>query len=93
MHQYKNSTLAQSVFCKVINLTKRINEEPFNILKRLFPNQNFGANDENILVIQRISNSIDELLHNLKDEIFVDIYQKYSQPEILGNSINYFVNI
>ena len=92
MYQYKNSTLAQSVFCKVINLTKRINEEPFNILKRLFPNQNFGANDENVLFIQKISNSIDELLHNLKDEIFVDIYQKYSQPEILGNSINYFVN-
>ena len=93
MHQYKNSTLAQSVFYKVINLAKRINEEPFIILKRLFPNQNFGPNDENILFIQKISNSIDELLHNLNDEIFVDIYQKYSQPEILGNSINYFVNI
>ena len=93
MHQYKNSTLAQSVFYKVIILTKRINEEPFNILKRLFPNQNFGPNDENVLNIQKISKSIDELLHNLKDEIFADIYQKYSQPEILGNSINYFVNI
>ena len=93
MHQYKNSTLAQSVFYKVITLTKRIKEEPFNILKRFFPNQNFGQNDENSLFIQKISKSIDELLHNLKDEIFVDIYQKYSQPEILGNSINYFVNI
>jgi hypothetical protein len=93
MHQYKNSTLAQSVFCKVINLTKRINEKPFNILKRLFPNQNFGSSDENVLFIQKISNTIDELLHNLKGEIFVDIYQKYSQPEILGNSINYFLNI
>ena len=93
MHQYKNSTLAQSVFYKVITLTKRIKEEPFNILKRFFPNQNFGQNDENCLFIQKISKSIDELLHNLKDEIFVDIFQKYSQPEILGNSINYFVNI
>lgn len=93
MHQYKNSTLAQSVFYKVITLTKRIKEEPFNILKRFFPNQNFGQNDENSLFIQKISKSIDELLHNLKDEIFVDIFQKYSQPEILGNSINYFVNI
>lgn len=93
MHQYKNSTLAQSVFYKVITLTKRIKEEPFNILKRFFPNQNFGQNDENSLFIQKISKSIDELLHNLKGEIFVDIYQKYSQPEILGNSINYFVNI
>ena len=93
MHQYKNSTLAQSIFYKVITLTKRIKEEPFNILKRLFPNQNFGPNDENVFCIQKISKSIDELLHNLKDEIFVDIYQKYSQPEILGNSINYFVNI
>lgn len=93
MHQYKNSTLAQSVFYKVITLTKRIKEEPLNILKRFFPNQNFGQNDENCLFIQKISKSIDELLHNLKDEIFVDIFQKYSQPEILGNSINYFVNI
>ena len=93
MHQYKNSTLAQSVFYKVITLTKRIKEEPLNILKRFFPNQNFGQNDENCLFIQKISKSIDELLHNLKGEIFVDIYQKYSQPEILGNSINYFVNI
>ena len=93
MHQYKNSTLAQSVFYKVITLTKRIKEEPLNILKRFFPNQNFGQNDENSLFIQKISKSIDELLHNLKGEIFVDIYQKYSQPEILGNSINYFVNI
>ena len=34
---------------------------------------------------------INDLLHNLNSEYFVDIYEKYLSPEFLGDSINYFL--
>ena len=48
---------------------------------------------ENVNLIQKALIVIDELLHNLNADYFIDIYQKYSQPDILGNSINYFLNM
>ena len=93
LYPYKNSILAQTVFIKVMNLTKRLKEEPLDILKKIFPKENFNLNSETIALIQKASIVIDELLHNLNADYFNDIYQKYSQPEILGNSINYFLNM
>ena len=93
LYPYKNSVLAQTVFCKVINLTKRISGEPLEILKNIFSEEKLSLDKENINLIQNASIVIDELLHNLNADYFRDIYQKYSQPDILGNSINYFLNM
>jgi hypothetical protein len=93
LYPYKNSTLAQTVFCKVINLTKRLKDEPLDILKKIFPKENFEFNSETVALIQKASFVIDELLHNLNSDYFINIYQKYSQPEMLGSSINYFLNM
>jgi hypothetical protein len=93
LYPYKNSTLAQTVFCKVINLTKRLKGEPLDILKKIFPEENFEFSSETVALIQKASFVIDELLHNLNSDYFIDIYKKYSQPEMLGSSINYFLNM
>ena len=93
LYPFKNSVLAQTVFCKVINLTKRISGEPLEILKNIFSEEKLSLDKENINLIQNASIVIDELLHNLNADYFRDIYQKYSQPDILGNSINYFLNM
>ena len=93
LYPYKNSILAQTVFCKVISLTKRINDEPLNILKNIFHDENYELNSETIFLIQKASFVIDELLQNLNSDYFEEIYKKYSQPEILGDSVNYFLNI
>ena len=93
LYPYKNSTLAQTVFCKVINLTKRLKGEPLDILKKIFPEENFEFTSETVALIQKASFVIDELLHNLNSDYFIDIYKKYSQPEMLGSSINYFLNM
>ena len=38
-----------------------------------------------------ISNVINHLLKNLNSDYFTEIYEKYKRPEILGDSINYFL--
>ena len=93
LYPLKNSVLAQTVFCKVIYLTKGINSEPLELLKKVFTEEELRLDNENINLIQNASKVIDELLHNLNADYFRDIYQKYSQPDILGNSINYFLNM
>ena len=93
LYPFKNSILAQTVFCKVVNLTKRL-KNPKEILKIIFPpEENLELYKENINQIDKASIVIDELLHNLNAEYFVDIYQWYGQPDILGSSINYFLNM
>ena len=93
LYPFKNSTLAQSVFCKVVTLTERKNYNPLKVLKSIFPEDNFDMDSDNVKLIQKALIVIDELLHNLDADYFIDIYQKYSQPDILGNSINYFLNM
>ena len=93
LYPFKNSILAQTVFCKVVNLTKRL-KNPMEILKNIFPSEeNLELYKENINQIGKASIVIDELLHNLNAEYFVDIYQWYRQPDVLGSSINYFLNM
>ena len=93
LYPFKNSILAQTVFCKVVNLTKRL-KNPNDILKNIFPaEENLDLNKENIDLIDKASTVVDELLHNLNADYFVDIYQRYGQADILGNSINYFLNM
>lgn len=87
LYSIKNSILAQAVFCKVIGLTKK-DKNPFEILKKIFPEENFESK-ENVQLFDKALFVINELLQNLNAEYFIDIYQKYSQPEILGNTINY----
>ena len=93
LYPFKNSILAQTVFCKVVTLTERKNYNPLHVLKTIFPEENFEMDSENVNLIQKALIVIDELLHNLNADYFIDIYQKYSQPDILGNSINYFLNM
>ena len=93
LYPLKNSVLAQTVFCKIIYLTKGINSEPLELLKKVFTEEELSLDSETINIIQNASKVIDELLHNLNADYFRDIYQKYSQPDILGNSINYFLNM
>jgi len=81
LYPIKNSILAQSVFCKVISLTRGEKYDPLNMLKIIFPQQNLPLN---IGVIIKSLEIIDELLYNLEAEYFKDIYQKYFQPHILG---------
>ena len=93
LYPFKNSILAQTVFCKVVTLIERKNYNPLHVLKTIFPEENFEMDSENVNLIQKALIVIDELLHNLNSDYFIDIYQKYSQPDILGNSINYFLNM
>ena len=86
----ENSVLAQTVFGKVMNLTRGKEYDSIKVLKGIFPEGNFNNND-NIILMKEISNFINNLLQNLKCEYFKDIYEKYSRPEILGESINYFL--
>lgn len=87
LYSIKNSILAQAVFCKVISLTRK-DKNPLEILKNIFPEENYESK-ENIQLFDKSLFVINELLQNLNAEYFVDIYQKYSQPDILGNSINF----
>ena len=89
-YPFNNLIIAITVFCKVSNLTKGKDFNPFEPLKKIFPQM--ILNQENIDLISKLSNSINLLLNNINSVYFKDIYQKYSQPEILGNSINYFIN-
>ena len=75
-----------------MTLTRGNNYDSFDKLKNIFPKENLEQFNENIDLIRKISFVMDELLHNLKSEYFTDIYEKYSQPNLLGNSINYFLN-
>jgi hypothetical protein len=93
LYPFKNSILAQSVFCKVVTLTERKNYNPLQVLKNIFPDENFDMDSENVNLIQKALIVIDELLHHLDADYFTDIYQKYSQQDILGKSINYFLNM
>ena len=90
---FKNSILSQIVFCKVVNLTRDKNYKPLEVLKEIFPKDHLKFDSENSESFLKASNVIDELLHNLTSDYFKDIYQKYSQPNALGNSINYFLNM
>ena len=87
----KNSTLAQTVFGKVMNLTRGNNYESIEILKGIFPGEDLETNGKNMKLMNDISNVINHLLKNLNSDYFTDIYEKYKRPEILGDSINYFL--
>ena len=87
----KNSTLAQTVFGKVMNLTRGNNYESIEILKGIFPGEDWETNGKNMKLMNDISNVINHLLKNLNSDYFTDIYEKYKRPEILGDSINYFL--
>ena len=93
LYPFKNSILAQTVFCKVMALSRGNNNDSFDQLKNIFPKENLESFKENINLVSKASFVIDELLHNLNAEYFKDIYEKYSQPNFLGNSINYFLNM
>ena len=90
LYPVKNSFLAQIVFCKVLKLTSD-NIKPFNVLKNILPEKSILLNEESSDIYKKTSNVIDELLHNLNSEYFVDIYQKYIQPNVLGKDIDYFL--
>ena len=92
LYTIKNSILAQTVFGKVLNLTRGRNFDSIEILKAIFPRENYEVNSETIHIMKNISVVINDLLHNLNSEYFIDIYEKYIHPEILGESINYFLN-
>ena len=87
----KNSTLAQTVFGKVMNLTRGNNYESIEILKGIFPGEDLETKGKNMKLMNDISNVINHLLKNLNSDYFTDIYEKYKRPEILGDSINYFL--
>lgn len=87
----KNSTLAQTVFGKVMNLTRGNNYESIEILKGIFPGEDLETNGKNMKLMNDISNVINHLLKNLNSDYFTDIYEKYKRPEILGDSIYYFL--
>ena len=87
----KNSTLAQTVFGKVMNLTRGNNYESIEILKGIFPGEDLETNGKNMKLMNDISNVINHLLKNLNSDYFTEIYEKYKRPEILGDSINYFL--
>jgi G2/mitotic-specific cyclin 1/2 len=93
LYPIKNSILSQTVFCKVMALTRGNTNDSFGQLKNIFPKENFEFFKENANLVGKASFVIDELLHNLNAEYFKDIYEKYSQPNYLGNSINYFLNM
>ena len=75
----------------LITLTEKPNCDPLKLLKNLFPEESFEINNEKFKEIQNCSNVIESLLQNLNAEFFKDIYEYYRRPEILGNSINYFL--
>ena len=91
LYPIKNSILAQTVFGKVLNLTRGRNFDSINILKAIFPEQNFKPDSDIINIMKKTSTIINELLRNLNSGYFVDIYEKYLSPELLGDSINYFI--
>ena len=91
LYPIKNSILAQTVFGKVLNLTRGRNFDAIDILKAIFPKQNFAPNSDTINIMKNTSIVINDLLHNLNSGYFVDIYEKYLSPEFLGDSINYFL--
>ena len=93
LYPFKNSILSQIIFCKVVSLTRDKKYKPLEVLKEIFPKNNLQFDNENSEYFLKASNCIDELLHNLTSDYFKEIYQKYSQPNILGNSINYFLNL
>ena len=88
----KNSILAQTVFGKVMSLTREKNYDTIKILKDIFPEEKLEINYEKIKIMNDISNVINSLLNNLNSKYFVDIFEKYKRPEILGDSINFFLN-
>ena len=91
LYPIKNSTLAQTVFGKVMNLTRGNNFESIEILKGIFPGEDLETKGKNIKLMNNISNVINHLLKNLNSHYFTDIYEKYKRPEVLGDSINYFL--
>lgn len=91
LYSYKNSLIVQSILCKIITITEKPNCDPLKLLKNLFPEESFEINNEKFKEIQNCSNVIESLLQNLNAEFFKDIYEYYRRPEILGNSINYFL--
>ena len=70
LYPFKNSILAQTVFCKVVTLTERKNYNPLHVLKTIFPEENFEMDSENVNLIQKALIVIDELLHNLNADYF-----------------------
>ena len=91
LYPLKNSLLAQTVFGKVMALTRDKNYESIKILKGIFPEENFDSKSETIKLIIETLNVINNLLKNVNSKYFTDIYEKYKRPEILGDSINYFL--
>ena len=87
----KNSILAQTVFGNVVSLTRGKDYDALKVLKGIFQEENFDKNSDNLLLMNKISNVLIHLLQNLKCNYFVEIYEKYKRPEILGDSINYFL--
>ena len=72
-------------------LTRDKNYESIKILKGIFPEENFDSKSETIKLIIETLNVINNLLKNVNSKYFTDIYEKYKRPEILGDSINYFL--
>ena len=91
LYPIKNSIIAQTVFGKVVNLTRGKSFDSLAVLKSIFPEENFESNSKTISLIKTTSIAINELLHNLNSDYFIDIYEKYRHPEILGESIDYFL--
>ena len=56
LYPFKNSILAQTVFCKVVTLTERKNYNPLHVLKTIFPEENFEMDSENVNLIQKALN-------------------------------------
>ena len=91
LYSVKNSIIAQTVFGKVMALTRDKNYESIKILKGIFPEENFDSKSETIKLIIETLNVINNLLKNVNSKYFTDIYEKYKRPEVLGDSINYFL--
>ena len=91
LYPIKNSIIAQTVFGKVVNLTRGKSFDSLAVLKSIFPEENFESNSKTISLIKTTSIAINELLHNLNSDYFIDVYEKYRHPEILGESIDYFL--
>ena len=91
LYPIKNSIIAQTVFGKVVNLTRGKSFDSLAVLKSIFPEENFESNSKTISLIKTTSIAINELLHNLNSDYFIDIYEKYRHPEILGEAIDYFL--
>lgn len=100
LYPYKSSTLVLIAFLKVFQITKgniyKMNNYKFNCeviesTKKIFYLIKLNPNDNIVNSFEKCFLIIDELLKNIDSDLLKNIYDKYSKPEMLGTSINYFL--